>query len=555
MYGSRGLSVAMWLRKRARGHFGRQRYRWLQPRNILLCIGLLACYWPYQFLREHVREAHADSLLRAAQSAALRLKSLQQDSLVRQCVDAAWTGRMLVGESFEGPCSRVNDLLALLRAAGPIIPLHSDGREYNRTGICGGGCFFAGNVRDAQLVMPNYIYHLIHVVSALGEQGNPTFVSIYESGSHDRTTGWLRVLGDVLDAISVPHELQLGGSIQRQKGEERIHFLARVRSAALTPLYQQCSIRSIFCAPADDPHSHSQHHSHLARPGRHLAAGGAGRVVFLNDVLFAASDVLRLLQYPADLVCGLDLGMAAEPDLTQVEHQDTVTAYLQHLWMLPAGLARRLARMQALERWWRRQHKAHEARFRSFGPLFFYDKCVARDISGRMFTNRAPYVAYEPSIRRVAMGQPVRVHCCWNGLAVIGAEPLVRRAVQFREHVEGECSASECSLLCDDMWRLGYDDVIMDPNVRVTYDVPGASRLYRGFTADVPLGVPGVAYMPDVAEVLSLPKHEDLLREAGGADSGQPRTRQVDCCDLAKGADMVEFRDPGVCHNATVVLS
>lgn len=30
--------------------------------------------------------------------------------------------------------------------------------------------------------------------------------------------------------------------------------------------------------------------------------------------------------------------------------------------------------------------------------------------------------------------------------------------------------------------------------------------------------------------------------------------RQMDCCDLAPGVDVVEFWDPGVCHNATVPL-
>jgi hypothetical protein len=36
----------------------------------------------------------------------------------------------------------------------------------------------------------------------------------------------------------------------------------------------------------------------------------------------------------------------------------------------------------------------------------------------------------------------------------------------FRAHVKDECKASECSLMCDDFWRLGYQRVIVDPSVR-----------------------------------------------------------------------------------------
>ncbi|KXZ53029.1 hypothetical protein GPECTOR_8g396 [Gonium pectorale] len=438
----------------------------------------------------------------------------------------------------------------------------SQSREYNRTGVCDGGCFFAGNLRDAQLVMPNYISHLTRVVSTLSEAHNPVFVSIYESGSSDRTRAWLKVLAIALDALGVPHELKLGGTIQRAKGEERIHFLARVRSAALEPLYGRCAANGTFCVPKME--AGTKHHHHQQQQLPHAGAGsGSGRVVFLNDILFTAADVLRLLQYPADLACGLDLGMAAEPDLTWAEHHDTIAAFLRARWWLPRRLARALSRAHPLRMAWRSFHRKSEPLLREYGPLFFYDKWVARDISGRMFTNREPFVAYDKSVARVRAGRPVRVHCCWNGLAVITAGPLVGREVEFREHREGECSASECSLLCDDMWRLGYGNMIMDPNVRVTYDRAGARRLFREFASDLPANVPGIAYARfrpgDVAEALALPLHDDASREYGGEGAGRragggPRLRVVDCCDLKKGADMVEFRDAGVCHRSNVSI-
>ncbi|GLI66338.1 hypothetical protein VaNZ11_010075 [Volvox africanus] len=477
----------------------------------------------------------ADANFRAVKASAQSLSTIQDSAGLRECF-ALLADRKDAGSDL---CIRANNFLSRLHAAGLNIPLPPGGNVFERHGICAGACFIATNLRDAEQVMPNYIYHLLLTVGLLTHYGNPAFVSVYESGSKDRTADWLQVLGDVLDALSVPHRLELGGSIQREKGEDRIHFLARVRSAALVPLFEQCNATGQFCAPSNDK------------------SNSSGRIIFLNDVLFSAADIMRLLQYPADLVCGLDLGMAAEPDMTEQEHHATVAAYLHAKWLMPQHLAIQFTRLSLLSKWWRKYHHKRKPLLREFGPLFFYDKWVARDISGRMFTNRSPYVVYQPSVDRVTAGRPVRVHCCWNGLAIINAEPFVRKVLGFREHREGECAASECSLLCDDMWRLGYDNMVMDPNVRVTYDLAGVNKLFHAFSSELPLGAPGLVYIPfrqeEVRDVMSLPKHDDISRESSNPDGH--RTREVDCCDLKKGANMVEFRDPGVCHTSVVTLN
>ncbi|GIL85980.1 hypothetical protein Vretifemale_14254 [Volvox reticuliferus] len=482
-----------------------------------------------------VKLSNADANFRSVKASAQSLKAIQDSAGLRECF-----AFLANGENADSSlCIRANNFLSRLHASGLMIPLPPSGNVFKRHGICAGGCFIATNVRDAQQVMPNYIYHLVLTVGSLTHYGNPVFVSVYESGSKDRTADWLQVLRDVLDALSIPHRLELGGSIQREKDEERIHFLARLRSAALAPLFQQCNATGRFCAPSSQ------------------GSNTSGRIIFLNDVLFSAADIMRLLQYPADLVCGLDLGMAAEPDLTEKEHQATLVAYMRAKWWLPQHLAVQFSQLRFLRKRWRKYHRKHELLFREFGPLFFYDKWVARDISGRMFTNRSPYVVYQPSIDRVTAGRPVRVHCCWNGLAVINAEPFVRKILDFREHREGECAASECSLLCDDMWRLGYDNMIMDPNVRVTYDLAGVNKLFHALSTVLPLGAPGLVYAPfrqeEVRDVMLLPKHDDISRES--SDSDGHRTREVDCCDLKKGANMVEFRDPGACRTSMVTLS
>ena len=38
-----------------------------------------------------------------------------------------------------------------------------------------------------------------------------------------------------------------------------------------------------------------------------------------------------------------------------------------------------------------------------------------------------------------------------------------------RAHEAGECAASECSLLCNDLLRLGRSHFLIDPSVRLAY--------------------------------------------------------------------------------------
>lgn len=68
---------------------------------------------------------------------------------------------------------------------------------------------------------------------------------------------------------------------------------------------------------------------------------------------------------------------------------------------------------------------------------------------------------------------PVQVQSCWNGIAVLDPAPLYAAPyVRFRmaRIHERECSASECSLLCNDYWAAGYGRIVMVPRVKLAYD-------------------------------------------------------------------------------------
>jgi alpha-1,3-mannosyltransferase len=105
----------------------------------------------------------------------------------------------------------------------------------------------------------------------------------------------------------------------------------------------------------------------------------------------------------------------------------------------------------------------------------FYDNWVARDINGTALEN-APFEKifhHTDSAQRFQRHLPVQVQSCWNGIAVLDSKPFYSPPqVKFRmaRITEGECSASECSLICNDYWEAGYGRIMMVPRVKLAYD-------------------------------------------------------------------------------------
>jgi len=109
------------------------------------------------------------------------------------------------------------------------------------------------------------------------------------------------------------------------------------------------------------------------------------------------------------------------------------------------------------------------------GAPVFYDNWVARDINGTALEN-APFERifhHEPSSSLFQRHLPIQVQSCWNGIAVMDPAPFYSPPhVRFRmaKIMEGECSASECSLICNDYWEAGYGRIMMVPRVKLAYD-------------------------------------------------------------------------------------
>ena len=209
--------------------------------------------------------------------------------------------------------------------------------------------------------MPQYILSLLQTLLRLPH--GTAFVSAYESNSDDGAHGWVDVLQLALNVIGTPSRLVTRGMLVRLEGSNRIQHLARVRNMAMAPLYQHYAAARDKGVHNATPGSGS---SSTSGKARHLLAdeammspvdgdgssfGGfgptaitsssssssAGRrlqttvqlealanvddaanlppgvlpwdpdyVVFVNDVFFCWGMLIRLLNYKADMTCGMD---------------------------------------------------------------------------------------------------------------------------------------------------------------------------------------------------------------------------------------------------------
>lgn len=200
---------------------------------------------------------------------------------------------------------------------------------------------------------------------------------------------------------------------------------------------------------------------------------------------------------------------------------------------------------------------------------------VARDISGHRLRNRRPFIKHTHSLQQLSAGHPVPMRCCWNGLAVMTAAPFLSHGVRFRSHQPGECAASECSLVCDDLHRLGYSHVVMDPAVRLAYELDQVNLLGGAASARAAAGAPSADINSSSSSSSRrdglgprLPWAEVAATSAQLVAQAQQQTAAcqqqhygnrigstcgvlVECCDLQPGHSYVDFmRD---CHMVDIM--
>ncbi|KAG2482490.1 hypothetical protein HYH03_018595 [Edaphochlamys debaryana] len=366
-------------------------------------------------------------------------------------------------------------------------------------------------------------------------------------------------------------------------GNARIRLLASLRNAALQPLSRGGAGQFASAAAAAAANCSSrgsgggggacggggmavaageQAEAAEGEAGDPTHIGPGGRVIFLNDVYFCAADVRRLLSYDsADLACGLDWVKSRLWLLSEAERRGVMAAHLVARWGVQPNRAAHLAGSWLPYKIWKKLYGKSPAWW-PFSFLSFYDMWVARDASGARLRNLAPYSTDPWTAARLARGQPVPAYCCWNGLAVMRAEPFlpvqpstgtatattggggggggaggaggggVVGPLRFRAHALGECAASECSLLCDDLHARGMHRVLIDPAVRPVYDWISVEELYGGGVRGLPSGKPPAAAA--AAEAAAAWERDWLPRVAAGA-------AKVECCGIQPGKETANF--------------
>jgi hypothetical protein len=414
--------------------------------------------------------------------------------------------------------------------------------------------FIGFNLHDNERLMPHFITELTHFLSFFSPE--QIYVSAFESGSSDLTPLWMELLDKILDAYDIPHRLlygdydirlknsgMLGDMLGDMMNQNRIEFLSNVRNKVLEPLgilddekmWRTHTIADVEFHPRSnsffgslfgsssqggkDKPDLSYDTSLLAKAKDEEEPMEFDQLVFLNDVYFCVRDILHLLEHEADMACGMDF--------FPPKHSHTVPCTRE-----VSG---------------------------------YYDIWVGRDILGKRIHHCPPYIDGKGSptlVRTFSQGVPIPVQCCWNGMVAMNAEPF-HRGMRFRHvdvqagqqrywHKHGrseaptdlgeECSASECSILCKDLWVHNYTKIVMDPSVKVTYQ-EHFDWFVEGRQETWPV-------IDDGTRRLGL--------ELGGIPWATSPPRQAECCPMKNNKGFVGdilYGQKGTCYNESTADS
>ncbi|KAI9142310.1 cryptococcal mannosyltransferase 1-domain-containing protein [Paraphysoderma sedebokerense] len=321
--------------------------------------------------------------------------------------------------------------------------------------------YIAANLHNNEDILPDLMYNLLVManesISGLGPP--PMVVSIYESGSNDKTKCLLRILEHALHDINVKNSIVMDGLV-RGPEEHRIEYLSKARNRALKNLgdYQ-------------------------------------GHVLFLNDVLFCVDDMYELLfqakRQKAALTCGIDYWQGGDPVIYDSwVHRD--------IYGLPPRTISAPVAMK-LEGWLAFDWKSS-----------LYDTFTLHPATSLQLAKQLPI-----PVSCCWNGAAVINSDIWKtdgGIRFRNANTTA-----------GECDQSECSLLCKDIVRKGDTKIMVVPRVKVSYDMdtfhnikdPQAKTDYtehfppnRNFTKEETEGLIQFNKFPELVMCLPLQKHK-----------------------------------------------
>lgn len=131
----------------------------------------------------------------------------------------------------------------------------------------------------------------------------------------------------------------------------------------------------------------------------------------------------------------------------------------------------------------------------------FYDCWIARDMKGDTFFDIDSQggwhdahilFPFNPATKeKYERNETIQVFSCWNGGVVMPAEPFLepkrgkKKPLRFRDARQGECGGGEPTMLCKDMWYMGYGKIAVVPTVNVGYWNESSIKDVVGFVSNV----------------------------------------------------------------------
>lgn len=296
--------------------------------------------------------------------------------------------------------------------------------EQKLSQIKGKGIFIAALLYNNELILSHWADQLMLILQLIGNTNySNIFISIHASGI-DKTNYLVKsLIQNRLEKLNIAFDIQSNNNWDNlvnnnSSTRHRIDRLANLRNVALRELYRR-----------------RNHSNYLQK---------FDEVIFLNDVVYCAGDVIDILS--TNIALNADMSCATDFIYTNTENKKNKNK--ENFNMLP----------------------------------YFYDNWVTTDINGRKFTNIFPYGRDNKSLIAWSLGLPFPVLSCWNGVVSIKADLFTKHNLKFRSsRYPLECSVSECELFARDLLVLGRNKIVVVPTSIVAYDLKDFHRIRSAF--------------------------------------------------------------------------
>ncbi|KAI9136178.1 mannosyltransferase 1, partial [Paraphysoderma sedebokerense] len=265
--------------------------------------------------------------------------------------------------------------------------------------------YVAANLHNNEDILPDMMYNFLVMAneSISGQESPPLSISIYESGSKDKSKCLLRILQHALQNVGVENFIIMDEMV-RGPEEHRIEYLSKVRNRALQKF-----------------------------------GDFIGHILFLNDVLFCVDDMYELLfqakQQKAALTCGIDYHQGNNPVIYDLWVQRDLAGLPPRTINAPIA--------ENLEGW------------RSYNYLTsLYDTFAHHPGTALRLKKQLP-----TPVACCWNGAAVVDSDVWRSDGGI--------KFRSADKPSGECDQSECSLLCKDIVGKGNTRIMVVPRVKV----------------------------------------------------------------------------------------